>query len=496
MTLRTRLVLLTVLLTGLAAGAGWLAWRDETPAIAPTGDDASAIRVLGGIVPMSVPTQAPPAQRPAAPQAPPHVVLIITCTVRRDQIGLYGGPDTTTPFLDQLGADGVVFDDPISATPWTKPAVTAILTGRHALGLGLADPSPGRNDRQLPDAAVTLAERLHDAGWLTLGASANPNITPTFGFDQGFDGYQLGLDADWSDKIAGTRLAAALLQALDDRRAQGDARPAFLQAVVFDTHARRNARPDEVRPFEEAGLPERVARYRAHLKRIDTAIATMHDGLAARGMADDTLFIVMGDHGEGMSWPTHHGPRHGLFFGSSATHIPWVMAGAGLPRGRRVPGPVSQVDLVPTVLSLLGQPVPAGLDGRDLAGVVTTDGAVVPDEPVFSDTWFADGNRVAMFTRQRTCQLDLGGDSSVRTAEDVPFPDGCWDRHRDPLGFQVRDPRDGWRDALLRWREHQQQRANGQAAGDVTVSDDLAASLAALGYVEAGEDDPTDTDRR
>ncbi len=448
----------------------------------------------GRVAPRPVPAQTPapdPARRTPAKDA--NVVLVVGCTVRKDQMGPWGGGAGVTPFLDRLAARGAVFDDVIGATPWTKPAVTAILTGRHALGLGLADPGPGRNDRALPDEAVTLAERMKASGRITIGASANPNITATFGFDQGFDAYQLGLGAEWGDKTLGKDLIDVVLRNLDDLRADDD-RPFFLQAVVFDTHARRTAPPHEVAPFEDAAYPERIARYRAHMARLDAAVGRLWAGLQDRGLLDDTVFVFVGDHGEGMAWPHHHGPRHGLYFGSSTTHVPWILAGPGIPAGRRVLGTVSHVDLVPTLLATLGLPVPDDGDGLDLSAVVATPDAVAPERVVYADTWFAEASRVASFTRTRACQLDLGPEPTTKSAEGVPFWDGCTDRHRDPLALSPTDPDDGWRDLLTAWRTTQQRRAAGYQSREARVVSGLAAQLAALGYVDDPEDVPEDLD--
>lgn len=126
----------------------------------------------------------------------PHVVLVIGCTVRADQSTVYTPDLSTTPFLAELAAEGRRFDDAVAAAPWTRAAVAAIVSGRHPAEVGIVEPEAARNDRPLPDGVLTLAEVLGDAGYTTLGVTANPNLDPHFGFDQGFSAYA-SLSESW-----------------------------------------------------------------------------------------------------------------------------------------------------------------------------------------------------------------------------------------------------------------------------------------------------------
>lgn len=486
-------IVVVVLVVAVAAGRGMRAWvQHQTRQEMDLQQDLLTLQLRHN-APTPLPTS-PTRTRPPDEWSPArNLVLVIGCTVRKDQIGLYGGADHVTPFLDRLAERGVFFDDAIVATPWTRPAVAALLSGRHALSLGLADPGKGRNDRRLSPSVMTLPRRLQKAGWLTLGASANPNITETFGFHLGFDGYQFGLGAGWRDKVSGETVMSTLLQQLDDRRAAGDDRPFYLQALIFDTHARRRVSEEEVAPFRQPGLPERIAVYRATLHRLDAAVAHLHQGLAERGLLDDTLFVFVSDHGEGLEWPTHHGHAHGLFFGSSTVHMPWILAGPGLPEGRRVPGVASQIDVLPTLLDLLALPPEPAAEGHTLFPALMTHNSATPDRTVYVDTWFGAGNRVASFDRTRACQLDLAPSALIDGTRGAPFHDGCTDRLADPLGFHPFDPADGWREDLLSWRQQQKDLAAGLTSDKADVDRDLAAHLAALGYVDEGEEPTTDS---
>lgn len=413
--------------------------------------------------------------RPAAREGLPHVVLVVGCTVRRDQLAMHGGPPDLGAALARFAAEGALFDDAIAAAPWTKPSATALLTGFHALQLGMTEPSPGRNHRRLPRERTTLAERLRAAGYRTVGATANPNLNAAFGFEQGFDAY-VQLEKLWREdmrKLGAGELLPAFLAELD--ALPDDGRPRFLQVVLVDAHAPYQAGPIERARWSEPDLPPRVAAYRAALQSFDRGFATLEAELAARGMhAGNTVFVVVSDHGEGLGWPPHHGKAHGRYLAPSVVGAVWAMRGPGVGHGVRIDGVASGVDLVPTLLGLLDLP---GYDGPgiDHSALLATGGRTRRAH-AFSDTWFAEVDRAAVYTPDRACQRDFG-----ERPGSGHFEDGCFDRREDPE--HARPLRDaGLEDVLLGWREAMQ--AEAPVGEDVAPSDAVRDQLEALGYLD------------
>jgi arylsulfatase A-like enzyme len=389
---------------------------------------------LARIPPLPLDAELPAVAPVPVPSGQPNVVVVIGCTVRKDQLTPYGAPADVTPFLAGLAAEGTTFDDLVAAAPWTRVASTAILTGRHAVNVGMVEPGSKRDDTRLPDAVTTMAERFRALGYHTLGATANPNLRPEFGFDQGFDEYQLGLDTGWKAQLTSTEVADAALSALKKAKDAGDTRPFYLRLVVFDAHAPRAGGEAAAAPWAQEGIPARVALYREHLHRLDAGLQHLDEGLKSLGFdPTNTVFVFVADHGEGMNYPDHHGLGHGQYFGSSAVHVPWILRGPGVAKGNRVLGPASQVDVLPTVLGLLGRPLPPEepIDGRDWSALVRGEGRVVDRPWVISDTWFGGSNRAAIFTPQRMCQQDFG--STAKQRRKGKFVAGCYDRHADPL---------------------------------------------------------------
>lgn len=462
--------------------------RGASPMTDP--DDYAAVdppaAAIARIAPTPLDAQLAPVTPVARPATPPNVVLVLGCTVRKDQLTPYGGHADATPFLAALAAQGAIFDDTLAAAPWTRVAATAILTGRHAVRIGMVEPGTRRNNKKLPDSITTLGEHFAARGYLTIGATANPNLNAEFGFAQGYEHYQLDLSKSWTHALSGDTLARAAAEAIAAERARGDERPFFLRLMMLDAHAPRHAKADAYRAFAEEGVPARVAQYRSHLHDMDAALRTLDELLAAQGFdASNTVFMFVADHGEGMNYPDHHGFGHGQYFGSSSVYVPWIVRGPGVAVGQRVLGPTSQLDVLPTLLGLVGPPVDdPDLDGRDWSAWVRGEHTVVDRDRVYSDTWFGGSSRAAVFTASYQCQEDFG--STARQKKKGKFVPGCYDRHADPLFTSLIEQPALLAD-LRTWRAAVTADLQGGRVDEVEVDGDLNKQLEALGYLEDEE---------
>lgn len=415
------------------------------------------------------------------PEPRPNVVLVIGCTLRRDQLTPYGAPDHVTPVLQRLASRGTRFAHAESAAPWTRAAATALLTGHHAISVGMIEPVRFTNPRRLSGAVTTLAERLQAVGYRTVGVTANPNLNRVFGFDQGFDHYyeaQGRFVEDRAPPVPFVKLVDEAFAALD---AMPEGGPRYLQIVTLDTHEPRVAsRRAVAREVARSDVSPRVATYRATAHRWDRGLGRLVAGLADRGMTgENTVLMVVSDHGEGLLTPPSHGPGHGRFVLPTTIDMPWVVRGQGIAEGHEVTGMASQIDVVPTLLGHLGLPADPGLPGVDhsaaLAGAPSTG-----QDVVFADTWFATANRAAAYTADHLCMR------SFVSGPRSPFPDlACFDRRTDPLATTViADPSDlgarieAWREArwaaFEAWPHHE----------TIDPPAEVQRQLEALGYVE------------
>ena len=416
----------------------------------------------------------------------PNVVMVMLCSWRADQMGTWGGPATTTPALDAMAKSGTRFATTIAQAPWTKPASTAILTGHYPADLGMTEPKPGPNRRVLPATAHTLGEQLHEAGWATIGVVANPNLNSTWGFDQGFDAYvELSgtnrEDGDWR-AAPGEAVVARALEQLDQKPTSG--RPVYLQVMFTDAHAPYGG---EGSAASAADVPPQVVAYRRAMSRGDRAFSSLVEGLEKRGIGpENTLFVVVADHGEGLGWPRSHGPHHGFMLHESTVHIPWFFAGKGVSAGD-ITGLSAQVDMVPTVRGLLGLPAleDTRLSGRDHSGLIRNGGGQTDTAVVFSDTSFRWADRSAAYSATMQCQTDHAPSATRRrvlTGGATPFDAACCRWTEDPAC----DTPEWDEDLMAKLRAHATERQRRAAANEpqtAVPSPDLNQQLRALGYV-------------
>jgi arylsulfatase A-like enzyme len=392
-------------------------------------------------------------ERADAPEGAPNVVLVTADSLRRDQLTPYGGPAETSPFLSRLAERGVVFTDTIAAGPWAKPALVSLFTGQHALTVGMTQPGDDGNHRVLADGVTTLAERLQSAGWFTAGLTANFNNNHKYGLAQGFDAWRDAHPAAFHPR---TRLSAdtaidELFALLDDRPDEASALPVYAQISLVDLHKPFSIPKDEFEKFESDD--HNIAPYLAMVKRTDDALEKLANGLETRGLtSENTLFVFIGAHGEGLGMPQHHGKQHGRTLYRSSVQVPWVIAGPGIKAKHRVGGVTHQTDLLPTVLGLTG--VELGeerLAGVDHSALARGDGDRSGTEAVFTDTWYFTANHAAVYANGTVCQRDFGTSAGQKIAT------GCYDREADPDGADLSESsEDALLEALTGWRQARQ----------------------------------------
>ncbi len=298
-----------------------------------------------------------------------NVLFVTLDTTRADRIGCYGNDDIETPGIDRLAQEGVLFSSAVAPSPTTLPSHSSMMTGLYPFHHG----ARANNSFRLDRSNRTLAETLAGNGYATGAAVSAVVLDAQFGIDQGFQDYDDEMtqaDEDDLRKIAQRRgdETAARAEAWLRKHA---ADPFFLWVHLYDPHAPYKAPEPFADKFDHA--------YDGEVAFADAQLSRLLGVLDELGLTDTTLVVVAGDHGEGLG--QHEEAEHSCLIYDSTMHVPLVMrCGSRLGGGVRVDRWVSLVDLMPTILSLLGLQAPAGMDGIDLT--VPPGG----QRPVFMET--------------------------------------------------------------------------------------------------------------
>ena len=271
--------------------------------------------------------EAPP--RPNLGEHPASVILIVVDTLRADHLGLYGYERPTSPILDAWAKQGRVFDNALAPSPWTLPSFGSLYTGRwplvHQAGRAEGLNQSGQTEFLGPIADLaTLAETLRAAGFRTLALANNPYLAPSFDMARGFDVYDfVPGTADGVHRSATVAVQRAL-KLVDDV----DGQPFFLVVHLIEPHLYYDAPPPfrnslsasirsdfslpiadlvslrsksqdlllQDRAFIEAAYDEEIA-------YVDEQLGVLRDGLADRGLLEQSLIVLTSDHGEELLAP-------------------------------------------------------------------------------------------------------------------------------------------------------------------------------------------------
>jgi arylsulfatase len=314
-----------------------------------------------------------------------NVIIVVMDATRADHVGYHGYPRDTTPNLDILSKESVVFERHFSQSAETKSSTACLLTSQYC-DTNLAD-----GPRPLLPGTFTMEAGLQKAGLHTLLISSNIKASPFYGLgvdfqDANFDP-QLGVLATQGEKqYLPTVALRAFSNWLEDH--SNDRFFAYLHLAPphypYEQPARftrefAGLRPVSFKPgsvpYPETipapfptppALPEWINLYDANLRYSDWAVGELIKQLQASGLLDKTLLIVTADHGEAFGEHAH--VWHGRSVYDEACHIPLLMRFPGSQlAGSRIRALTESVDMLPTIFDLLGARYPAqGIQGRSL----------------------------------------------------------------------------------------------------------------------------------
>jgi arylsulfatase A-like enzyme len=296
----------------------------------------------------------PAASHAAGPPRSRDVLLITIDTLRYDATGFSGAGKVATPVFDRLAEAGTVFTWAHAHAVMTLPSHGSILTGLYPYQHGLRDNAGFVLSSGIP----TLASRLKVAGYATAAFVSAFPLDRRFGLSAGFDVYDDEFEG-YSSRIStlAERPAEATIARAKRWWDGMSAKPRFLWVHLFEPHF-----PYE--PKEPFAARYAKTPYYGEAAVADDRLGALVDPILREG-GDRVVVVFTSDHGEGLG--DHGEPTHGIFAYEATLRIPLVIAAPGRIAPGRNALPARHVDIVPTVLDLLGLPVPGELPGRSLA---------------------------------------------------------------------------------------------------------------------------------
>lgn len=467
--------------------------------------------VLIPLAALAVRCAGPAGNGPPARSGRPNVILYVIDGAAADRMSVYGYERRTTPFLERLAAEGVIFEHAYSNSSSTKTSVPSFMTSLHSSVLGATASATD----PLPRQAVTLAERMRQAGYTTEVLTSNPYCGRISGLDRGVDvvgdeGPARGRSASVDLHRAFWRLREASpgkpywthLQPTDVHRpwdlGRGSPRVAgaFRELrAVDDLFGRYAETSGEDRLVDLAG-----DLYDECLAFQDRSLGRFVERLKKNGEWDRTLLVVTADHSHfAAGLPLHAAaapPWPGPILASHKSRIPLVFVWAGkIPPGRRLAEQVSLIDLLPTVLGLAGLPPPETAQGRSLVPLLLGKRGWQP-RPVVFDEFFTDGRdtwgslEVLDGRWGASLRIDTRPDGKRPQRERLrPAPLLVFDVERDPHAFRsVNEERPElvgeYSKRLGRiWKEHRALAAKFSRAAGKPLTREQEEALRSLGYL-------------
>jgi arylsulfatase A-like enzyme len=356
-----------------------------------------------------------PAWRLLRPPSPrPNVVVVVIDTLRADHLSFYGYPKETAPFLARLAARGVVFDKAYAASSWTAPATASIFTGlypfQHGVVMGLMAQmrlikrNPQIKINRIPESVTTLPEVFRRGGYRTFGVSDNANISEDQGFAQGFDRL-----------LVSVHKGAAYLnqQVLDLEKEIRAGRPYFLYIHYNDPHM-----PYKIDLEKNEMTGDQTTDWKAmYDKEVAFVDGRLEELYVRFGWSENTLLIVTADHGEEMNEKGFYG--HGKSLYNTVIHVPLLISWPGrkLFSGKRPSVNVSTMDILPTLVSILGLDKVDRLAGQDLTPVLKGKTRAAAKRFIYSHLHLKAGTAQASLQ-----EASLNGDSKyIFEAPDTHF---------------------------------------------------------------------------
>ncbi len=356
----------------------------------------------------------------------PNVILITISSLRADHIGCFGYERETSPFFDEFAKENILFTECFSTSSWMMPATGSIFTSLYPY-----EHRASHINNSLSAECETLAEILREEGYYTAGFCCNPRLSSGSGFAQGFSYYddysvKLLLDSvtfgeggkvDINKSRSNGLINGAVIRWLGNNRHK----PFFLFVHYYDNHWDYSPGSGYDKLFDAdysggidgSGISDEplysnrpspedvkhiIALYDGEVRRTDADLGDLLGFLEKQGLMEESIVIVAGDHGEEF-YEHGHTSHHGVY--DEHIHIPAAISlpGEGY-KGEVIDSLVSGLDIMPTVLDLVGVEIPSVCHGKSLVPVIEGEKGELRDSLFIEYTGGAEPDAFAVRSKR------------------------------------------------------------------------------------------------
>lgn len=318
----------------------------------------------------------------------PNLLFITVDTTRADHLGCYGYKTAHTPNLDMLAQNGVVLENAISCVPMTLPSHTTLFTGLIPPEHGIRVNAENALNKNIP----TLAEILKANNYNTGAVTASTVVDGSYGLNRGFDNYSDNIQLNSNTLYrCGEKVADYSIAWLKSIINNKDDNPWLLWSHFYDPHQPAHLQAEFSQAVADNAYDSEIAYMDKHIGRII-------QWLDENGQLDNTIIVVVGDHGEGLG--DHGEDEHAFYIYQSTQHVPCIFTWKNhLPKSTRIPLFISSADIMPTLLDLMSintqiykphndkrnKTLKDSLD-RSFASVLRNPSAEMPQRPCYVES--------------------------------------------------------------------------------------------------------------
>lgn len=447
----------------------------------------------------------------------PNVLFVTIDTLRADHLGCYGYQRDTSPRIDELAREGVMFSQGIVQWPKTTPSFASMLTGTYGFYNGVT-----RSVRQSVSGHFDmLAEVLREAGYETVGVVTNPNLARFYHFDQGFETYIEGWrDLRWTTADEVTNYAVDWLQ----QRSGDESRhkPFLMWLHYIDPHSPYSPPKEYRRRYMNdrfyggvqtadlnsgdwqgiGGIPRvvqvedpqspgetqdvidyYVALYDAEIRYMDASIGKLLDAVKELGFEDDTLVVLTADHGESLGEHNYFF-EHGVLPYDACSRVPLIVKVPGLKtRASVFDEPVELINVMPTILDAVGVACPEEVQGTSLVPFMSNDEGALPRYAFTESGNEQDYQRVVRRDHWKLIFVPSPADQKIMSGVPLELYDVENDPHETRNLIDVEtEVADELQQVLFDWIATNKLASHAAPGGEVPIDEKTEAALRELGY--------------